>query len=441
MRPSKFNVFIPMQDEQMLIFNTFSDSRVVVDKKLFEAIENFDPQRFLSEKRRAQLYQLKELGIVIDDDADEDKEIEYWFQGVKFDTSIMSVNVLTTLACNMKCIYCFEQGVGSKLSMKKKMASKVCDWLINKLESVRPQQLTITFFGGEPLLNIEAVNFISKTLYFESKKRGVVLNIEIITNGLLLTAELVDSLKPFGLRKVKVTLDGDEKTHNRMRPRKTEFACGKNSRGTYRDIINSLLTIKGKVPIMIGGNYDDTTKMHIPALLDDLKKFGFSDEIKEIAFKPILRFPGHEKRSAYPVKACTFSETKVDDILWLIQETEKRGFKPLKKIALGPCEAMREYNYTIGPDGDLYKCAALAGRNEFAVGNIANDPIENRFNPRNVDFMTVDAWQKCKECKFVPICGGGCRAGAITQKDNIFAILCEKEYFEKVTTRLIVSEI
>lgn len=441
MRPSKFNVFIPLQDEQLLIFNTFSDSRVVVDKQLFEAIETCDLQRFLSDKQRAQLHQLKELGIMIDDDADEDREIEYWFQGVKFDTSIMSVNVLTTLACNMKCIYCFQQGLGSKHSMKKKMASEVCNWLINKLESVRPRQLTITFFGGEPLLNIEAVNFISKTLYHESKKRGVVLNIEIITNGLLLTAELVDYLNPFGLRWVKVTLDGDETTHNRMRPRKTDSAYGKKSRGTYRDIIKNLLDIKGKVPIIIGGNYDDTTKSHIPALLDDLKNVGFSDEIKEIAFKPILGFPGHEKRSAYPIEACTFAETKVDDILWLIQETEKRGFKPLKKIALGPCEAMREYNYTIGPNGDLYKCVALAGRNEYAVGSIENDPIENRFNPRNVDFMTADAWKECKECKFVPICGGGCRAGAITQKDNMFAIACEKEYFEKVTTRIIANEI
>lgn len=434
MKPSKFNIFIPLQGKKKLIYNTFSDSRVIGDKSTVEAIENCVQPHLLNEKQRGQLCQLRELGIVLDDDADEDKSIEYWFQGVKFNSSIMSANILTTLACNMKCIYCFEQGVDSNISMKKNMAVKVCNWLTNKMEEARPKELIIVFFGGEPLMNPEAVKFISKTLYHESEKRGVTLNIEIITNGLLLTPDIVDVLNLFGLRRVKITLDGDEACHNRMRPRK-------NGRGTYRDIINNLLQIKGKVPIDIGGNYDDTTKRHIPALLDDLKNMGFHDEIGKIAFKPILGFPGHKKQSAHLIKACTFSETNVDDIFWFIQEIEKRGFKPYKDIALGPCEAMREYTYTIDPSGDIYKCATLAGRKEYVLGNIDDDPTEVRFNSQNVAFMTVDLWKKCKECKFIPICGGGCRIGAILQKGDLDALCCEKEYFEKVSTKLVVSEI
>ena len=42
--------------------------------------------------------------------------------------------------------------------------------------------------------------------------------INIITNGLLLTPEMVDRLTPCGLNGVKITLDGDRDTHNRMRP-------------------------------------------------------------------------------------------------------------------------------------------------------------------------------------------------------------------------------
>lgn len=437
MKPSNFNIFIPLQDKKKLIFNTFSDSRVIGDSDVIEAIETCTQPHLLSKKQKEQLQQLKELGIVIDDNVDEEREIEYWFQGFKFDSSTINTTILTTFACNMKCVYCFEQGVNSNLSMKQKMAEKVCNWLVNKMEDVRPKELIVTFFGGEPLLNLEAVKYISKTLYYESEKRGVVLKIAIITNGLLITEELVNTLKPFGLERIKVTLDGDEITHNRMRPRKVP---NKNGRGTYRDIMNNLLKIKGKVPIVIGGNYDDTTKRHIPALLDDLKNMGFGDEIKEIAFKPILGFPGHEKESLHLIEACTFSETNLDDLLWLIRETEKRGFKPIKKVALGPCEAMREYTYTIDPTGDIYKCAAMAGRKEYAVGNIDNDSEEILFNPKNVAFMTADLWRKCKKCKFIPICGGGCRIGAILQKKDIYAISCEKEYFEKVSTKLVVSE-
>jgi len=441
MRPSKFNVFIPLQDEKKLIFNTFSDSRVIGDRDVITAIETSDQPHLLSEKQRDQLHQLKELGIMIDDDANEDREIEYWFQGVKFDSSIMSATILTTLACNMKCVYCFEQGVDSNLSMEQEMAAKVCNWLTNKMDKVRPRELFIVFFGGEPLLNLEAVKFISKTLYHESEKRGVTLNIEIITNGLLLTPKLVDTLTPFGLRRVKVTLDGDEACHNRMRPRKRGVGADGNDKGTYRDIIDNLLNIKGRVPIAIGGNYDNTTKRHIPALLDDLKNMGFGDEIEKIAFKPILGFPGHKTWSSHMIEPCSFSETNVEDIFWLIQEIEKRGFKPIKDIALGPCESMREHTCTIDPRGDIYKCATLAGRKEYAIGNIDDDLVKIRFNPINVAFMTADLWRKCKECKFIPICGGGCRIGAILQKGSPSAILCEKEYFEKVSTKLVVSEV
>ena len=46
--------------------------------------------------------------------------------------------------------------------------------------------------------------------------RGVPMSISVITNGLLLTPEVVDRLIPYGLRGVKITLDGDRDTHNRM---------------------------------------------------------------------------------------------------------------------------------------------------------------------------------------------------------------------------------
>jgi uncharacterized protein len=390
MKSSKFNVFIPLQDENTLIFNTFSDSRVIGDKNVIQAIENCDQPHLLNKTQIAQLGQLKDLGIVLDDNVDEKKELEYWFQRLKFDTSTLNATILTTMACNMKCIYCFEQGVHSDLTMKKEIATKICDWLINRVEDVRPKDLTITFFGGEPLMAPKLVKYISETLYRKSREKGVVLNIEIITNGLLLTPGIVDDLIPFGLRWIKVTLDGDEPTHNRMRPRK-------NGEGTYEDIINNLLKIKGKIPIIIGGNYDDTTKMSIPALLDDLKKRGFHrDEIQKIAFKPILGFPDHRKESVHQIEACTFSETNVDAFFWLIEETKKRGYIAYKKIGLGPCEAMRENTYTIDPSGDIYKCAAMAGRKERSIGNIADDFSTILFTPQNVAFMASDVWRKCE---------------------------------------------
>ena len=438
MKASKFNVIIPIDDKESLIFNTFSDSRVMANSSVIKAIENCDQQENLSNEQKKHLIQLCELGIIREDEVDEDKELEYWFHRLKFDSKTLNATILTTMACNMDCVYCFEQGVDSNLSMSKKTAKRVCEWLIERVDDVHPRDLTITFFGGEPLINSKMVKFISRTLHQDVQSKSVVLNIEIITNGLLLSPELVEELLPLGLRWIKVTLDGDAPTHNRMRPKK---AGGSQNTDTYDEIIENLLKIKGKVPFIIGGNYDESTKYHIPALLDDLKKKGFRrEDVKKIAFKPILGFPGHVNSSVHAIEACTFSETNTDDFFWLIKETEKRGFKSYKKIALGPCEAVRENTYTIGPSGDLYKCAAMAGRKEYSIGTIYDDLEKVFFSCQNISFMTAEPWQKCTDCKFVPICGGGCRLGAISLNGNMDSVACEKKYFENVSTRLVVSE-
>src|SRR5438045_449313 len=72
--------------------------------------------------------------------------------------------------------------------------------------------------AGEPLLNLPVMYDLAERSWRAAEARGVRLFINIITNGLLLTPEIVDRLEPFGLNGIKVTLDGDKHTHDRMRP-------------------------------------------------------------------------------------------------------------------------------------------------------------------------------------------------------------------------------
>lgn len=410
---------------------------MIANTELVKAIESCDKPADRRDLIKEQLAHLLYLGIVIDDDVNERKEIEYWAQRVKFDNDSFNVTILTTLACNMKCVYCFEQGVSSSASMEKQTAEALCKWISCSLNEVRPKKLIITFFGGEPLVNVAIVKYLSITLHEIATKAGIDFGIELITNGLLLTEELVNNLIKCGLEWIKVTLDGDEEIHNKMRPRKNRLDSD-----TYKDIMGNLLMLKGKIPFIIGSNYDGRVKDRLPSLYDDLKKHGFNKEdIKEIAFKPILGFPGHKEKSNHHIEACTFSETDVDVFLWLTKEVKKRGYKPYTRIRLGPCDAVRENSYTIDPSGNIYKCAAMAGRTELSIGNISDDYEKVFFSRQNVAFMTADPWKKCKMCKFIPICGGGCRLSAISTDDNINAVTCEKRYFEIVSTVLVKGEV
>ena len=117
------------------------------------------------------------------------------------------------------------------------------------------------------------------------------MSISIITNGLLLTPEVVDRLLPYGLRGVKITLDGDRDTHNRMRPLR-------GGQGTFDRLIENIRSVAGRTSIAIGGNFDESSADSYSALLDFLREQDFADKLVNVNFKPIVRNPDTPKVSA-----------------------------------------------------------------------------------------------------------------------------------------------
>ena len=61
---------------------------------------------------------------------------------------------------------------------------------------IAPKSFSLTFFGGEPLLNLPVVYYLAERLSKTCEARGVSMVMNIITNGLLLTPEVVDRLTP-----------------------------------------------------------------------------------------------------------------------------------------------------------------------------------------------------------------------------------------------------
>jgi len=101
-------------------------------------------------------------------------------------------------------------------------------------------------------------------------------------NGLLLTPDVVDRMLPFGLNGIKITLDGDRDTHNRMRPLR-------GGQGTFDRIVENIRQVAGRCRIAIGGNFDESSVDSFPALLDFLKAQDFGDQLIKVNFKPVIR--------------------------------------------------------------------------------------------------------------------------------------------------------
>ena len=303
-----FNVQVPLQDRnEVFLMNTVTDTQLLVSSDVPALLERArdDDTPFTTEERET-LQALSENGFIVNSREAGRAALSRYFADVRENREQLRVTVLTTLQCNFACDYCIQGDHGDHNLHTNKMsletAAQVAGWIGDRLDDVRPPRLVLTFFGGEPLFNLPVVYFLSERCHEMAEARGVTLLINIITNGLLLTPDVVDRLLPYGLSGVKVTLDGDKDTHNRMRPLR-------GRQGTFDRIVENVRQIAGKVSVAIGGNFDETSVDSYPALLDFLREQEFADKLSRVSFKPIIKTTPATP-AASPSAWCTTSRTR-----------------------------------------------------------------------------------------------------------------------------------
>jgi uncharacterized protein len=464
MKPSAFNLRVPMPTGDVFLMNTLTDAQVVVSSDVVALLDRLDagtpPEPDGAADERAVLETLATHGFVVRNRAAERAALESYFGEFHDDASQLRITILTTLQCNFACDYCYQGEHADFGRPAEKMslgtASRVADWIARQIDEVQPRRLVLTFFGGEPLLNVPAMTDIAERCWRHAESRGVKQLVNIITNGVLLSPEIVDRMTPFGLSGVKVTLDGDRDTHDRTRPLR-------GGQGTFDRIIGNVRRVAPLVPVTIGGNFDMSTADRYPALLDFLKQEDFAGQISKVSFKPIIK-PGGlkpEKGVVPPApvdvkrrplngscmtaagpstgrtggSACDQCHVVDDKMSFLREETRRRGFPTSDGVHMGPCELYRRHSHTIGPDGSLFACPGFTGEFAFSVGH-----IEGRSDPVQAEaaghFDTLAPWRRCGECAFIPVCGGGCAVAAHAELGDMNAPSCHKRSFESALKTL-----
>jgi uncharacterized protein len=459
MQQSQFNVRVPLtESNEVFLMNTLTDAQLIVPTdvaglldRLSDAPDSVAPE-FLDAEQRAAMVTLTEHGFIVKNRQTDRAALDKFFSDLREDTSQMRVTVLTTLQCNFACDYCFQGDHGDYNKTAAKMlpdtSEQVAAWIEARMDELKPEQLTITFFGGEPLVNLPAVYDLAERAHGMAKKRGVKLMIGIISNGLLLTEELVDRLLPFGLSYVKITLDGDRDTHNRMRPLR-------GGQGTFDRIIENIRKVAGKVRIAVGGNFDAESVESIPALLDFLKAQDFADKLVKVAFKPVIRDKQVPKgiipltvvtdkplggtcmtaAGAGGASVCDTCALVDDQLSHLRDETTKRGFPTVDGVHMGPCEIHKKHAYTIGPNGALYACPGFTGDATLSTGHIDGRKESWRMSAAE-RFEHLAAWHNCGDCAFIPVCAGGCSVASHTELGDMNMPTCHKPAFESALVAL-----
>jgi uncharacterized protein len=423
MQLSRFVEFVPVENEY-LAYNTLTQSVLLLNQETKDIVCN-NPTQAAKDTNFAPLLEEK---FLVPATLDESGFIRTWYKKITDSSSELNLTILTTYACNLACVYCVEEGVIKPIIMDLATQNKVIHWIENEIQTKQILKVKLCFYGGEPLLNIKAVEIISNSVRDLCDERGIAYRAEMITNGILLSKEIAQNLVSWGIQQIKITLDGDRTQHNLKRP-------AKNQTDSYQTILDNIFNLPDNMELIISGNYDRENIQSFPNMLNELNVLRLEGRIKHISFKPILNtIPG----SAAVAKHCaspSISESDLSAMITLRNEAKSRGFNVPDYLVLGPCEFNAQQSLVIDPIGKFYKCAGFVGRPEYCIGN-----INSGYNQRYQEFINIALPESCIDCRYVPVCGGGCRYCAQVKYGNYRQVVCEKSYFETVGKQVLIDD-
>lgn len=339
---------------------------------------------------------------------------------ISFSYKIDKIFIMLGFSCNFSCKYCLQH--------EQKCITKVYNTdiiLFIKNHNIK----NIYFYGGEPLLYFDIIKNIVQQL--ESIKD---INFNIITNGSLLTKEIVTFLLKYNFN-VGISWDGRNtslsrgvdvfKTNkenifslkngftisgvlNKFNSVKTFLEDVNEINNEFKEETNSLIDIKFNLDCIHNPTHSNDEIYHI-----DYTKI--ETEMKELTYN---FFHNHNKNSS-------IENQYIQDFINKVYNYEEYNeIQPNKYSNCGN----GTYVLNINLDGNLYLCH---NDSTTCLGNIYSSYDEYVLNYIKFNKMSMFYKKYCKHCSVRFICDGGCMLCDEEERINSFC-LQNKAMFEAI---------
>jgi len=407
MKSSKFNIFFPYEKNHVG-FNGYTQEFILLDPLLYDMYSGSERSGSFEElySVHPDFYEfLVQQGFLVSPDLNEFEEVKKLSRMVDEDDSHFSLTINPTMNCNFKCWYCYETHIKDSKMDSETIAATLA--FITKILSEKKElkSFSISFFGGEPLLYFDKVIApILKESYKMCQQNKVTFFSGMTTNGLLLTDKILDTCSANGLTGFQITLDGYRDQHDKIR-----FIS--EGRGSYDKIVSNIkLVVKHKLQANVRINCSEDTLVNLNNIMDD-----FSD-IREDE-KRFINFDFHKVW-----QITTDIEPVMNDSRFHFRN---QGFSVRGGIydtVVNSCYADKRNSATINYNGDVFKCTARDFRGDSKEGSLDlngeikwNEKHEHRLNSK---FKNAP----CRDCKILPLCGGGCSQQALEHEGLDYCI-------------------
>lgn len=423
-----------------LLYSTRTQALVRIGPPLRRVLDKLDDTADEECRRhRADIDRLRRMGLLVADEQEEQEKLRDHLRQIKYtaDEACLTVTVLTTYGCNLKCTYCFEESTRTTVKLDTLNQQKIIRWLKHKIREFGYRNLYINYYGGEPLLNQPAMEQISGEMKRWCAAAGVGFRMAVQTNGYLLTPEVVGKFKKLNLTSVRVSLDGVGADHDRTRPLR-------GGGGTFERIMTNIVACVDLVTIGISIGYQKGNIEPLRKLIDHFEEAGVLHKLGRIIPSPItptLGPTGQPEAVRGSECMCNSQDAVLAEANRQINELFRAKGIPTARsgLSINVCPLTRENGgVTIDQEGRIYKCNSLLGHPEFAVGHV--DDV--RFNTAGDAFRDLDVWRQCPvDCTFLPMCSGGCRLMSFVAGDRTFRTAsCKKPYLERMAPEYIKQD-
>lgn len=396
-KKSVYNVLI-QKENYTIAYNSYSGSLCKLNEDGVACLENLTEDSPLFKL-------LAEQGFIVGKGIDEfDRVIREYDAYINDDNpETLQYTIALTTACNLKCVYCFEENNTPDFAKEETLRQIVC--YIEREINVHPgiKNLHITWFGGEPMLTYEQILHISKQLIDICKQHNVHYSANMVTNGLLLTEEKLLTLRENGVTSIQITLDG------------TPDDCAKIKRGKEEEFINLIQNIPAFAKIVKVKVRLNVCKNNIPGITELYARLVSLDPpLAKVYISKIERY------SDFVSDCEPLGEDEYTAIVTDQMDAASKNVTSFRTISRFPkrrkafCGSMQKMSCAIGPDGSIYICEHSLGDKSHAIGNVKDFLSSSK--PNNSEYIkyTEKPYDtKCVSCRLFPVCLGGCPANRV----------------------------
>lgn len=320
-----------------------------------------------------------------------------------------------TLECNFNCWYCYEDHVAGHMS--EDTMDRIKKHVQTMIKEEQISSLFLDWFGGEPFLYFDEIMLpLSRQLRQIMNDSKLPFYTQVTTNGSLITEERAKILNEIGMKHFQITLDGDEKRHNRIR--------NMNGAPSFQKIIHGITYLCEHIPdvrITLRVNYDTQT----------LEKSNMKEVFANIS-------PKYRKKISPNFQRVWQTASKRDEQgnnplrLDLFEYCKELGFSadnPTSYLSVHKgytCYVDRFYHTEINFDGKIYKCTARAYSDEYVLGELREDGhiIWKQEKMKQMYGKATFENEMCIACKHMPLCTGPCSQKLLETPKELLHTIC-----------------